>query len=564
MRTAIGLSVLLLLGANGESVRFEEVAVRAGIEFQHASGSPAKDYIVETIGSGVAWLDYDRDGWMDLYLVNGGRWDELQEGRRTVSNALFRNLGDGTFSNVTAKAGLGGRYWGMGAVAADYDNDGWTDLFVANYGPNSLFRNRGDGTFEDVSAKAGLDSPLWGASAAFGDYDRDGWLDLYVANYVAFDHRKAPPPNCQYRGIKVHCGPKGLQPAPDRLFHNNGDGTFSDVTSSAGVAAPPAYGLGVSWLDFDQDGDADIFVANDSMPNFLFENQGNGKFEEIGLISGFAYSQDGNAQAGMGIATGDYDRDGRLDLYLTHFSDDYNTLYRNFGEEMFRDVSYGAQLAFGSWQNLAWGTFFFDYDNDGWPDLFVANGHIYPQVDDYQIGTSFLQRNQLFRNLGGEKFSEVSGEMGPSFAQAWSSRGAAYADYDNDGDLDIAVNNLDQKASLLRNEGGNRAGHWFSLSLEGTKSNRSAVGTRVEVQTAAGRQVQELQAGSSYQSSNDPRLHFGLGPDGRVAELSVRWPSGASQTFSGLQGDRRYFLREGSEPVEAGSAPISGRTGEVP
>ncbi len=555
MRVGFCVMLLLLSSSDGRP-RFVEVGRSAGLDFQHASGSASKDYILETIGSGAAWLDYDRDGWMDLYLVNGGDWQELKAGRRSASNALFRNLGDGTFSEVTRRAGVGGRHWGMGATAADFDNDGWTDLFIVNYGPNSLFRNRGDGSFDEIAEKAGVASTLWGSSAAFGDYDGDGWLDLYVTNYVRFDHHEARPPECQYRGIQVHCGPKGLTPSPDRLYHNNRDGTFSDVSEASGIArVEPAYGLGVSWLDFDEDGDADLFVANDSMPNYLFLNQGAGRFEEVGLLSGFAYSQDGNAQAGMGIATGDYDRDGQLDLYLTHFSDDYNTLYRNSGEEMFRDQSYPAQLAFPTWQYLGWGTFFFDFDNDGWLDLFVANGHIYPQVDSYQIGTAFRQRNQLFANLGNGKFREVTGEAGPALETVLSSRGAAYADFDNDGDLDLVVNNLDSRPSLLRNEGGNRAGHWVSFALEGTSSNRSAVGARVGLVTAQGKQVQELQAGSSYQSSHDPRLHFGLGTDTRVSELTVRWPSGARQTFRDLAADRWYFLREGSEPVGSEAAP---------
>ncbi len=555
MRFAVGFLLAATLFTGGSEVRFADVTQEAGIGFRHAGGGTAKDYILETIGSGVAWLDFDRDGWMDLYLVNGGRWEELLAGRRSVSSALYRNRGDGTFADVTKTAGAGGSQWGMGVAAADVDNDGWTDLFVANYGRDTLLRNRGDGSFEDVSEKSGLDSPAWSSSAAFADYDNAGLLDLYVTRYVRFDHRQAPAPNCKYRQIEVHCGPKGMTAETDTLYRNNGDGTFTDVTSAAGLTVPPAYGLGVSWLDFDEDGDPDLFVANDSTPNFLFRNDG-GRFQEIGLISGFAYSEDGNAQAGMGIAVGDHEGDGRLDLYLTHFSDDYNTLYANAGEEQFRDLSYQAKVAFPSWQFLGWGAFFFDYDHDGLVDLFVANGHIYPQVDRYQIGTSFAQRNQLLRNLGQGKFEEIRG-AGPALEQALSSRGAAYADFDNDGDLDVVVNNMDAAPSLLRNEGGNRSGHWISLALEGTDSNRQAVGARVEVVAGGLRQVRELQAGSSYQSSHDPRLHFGLGSSARVEEVRVRWPSGKKQILRGLPADRFFRLREGSEPVEVPARPTA-------
>ncbi|MFQ5738891.1 MAG: CRTAC1 family protein [Acidobacteriota bacterium] len=547
-------------------IQFVDVAKESGLDFHHLSGSPKKDYILETISGGVAWIDYDSDGWPDLYLVNGGRWEDLKKGKRSVSNALFHNNGNGTFTDVTLRAGVANTHWGMGATVADYDNDGRPDLYVCNYGPNTLYRNRGDGTFEDVTASAGVGHSSWDSSAAFGDYDGDGRLDLYVADYVRFDSAHAPPPRCQYRGIQVHCGPKGMVAAPDVLYHNKGDGTFSDVTRQAGVAVPPAYGLGVLWLDYDDDGDPDLVVANDSMANFLFQNQGNGSFQEVGLLAGVAYNEDGKAQASMGLAWGDYDHDGALDLFMTHFSDDYNTLYRNLGQGIFRDVTYAAGLAFPSWQYLAWGTGFLDYDNDGWEDLFISNGHIYPQVDDYQIGTSFLQVNQLFRNLGNGKFQEKGARMGGAFRQILSSRGAALADYDNDGDVDIAVNNMDSPPSLLRNEGGNQAGHWITLALEGVHSNRTAAGARVTLETSDTRRVQELQAGSSYQASHDLRLHFGLGKARRVQSLQVRWPSGAVQTFANLEGDHHYQLREGDKPIfqKILEPPLSGGVGKKP
>jgi hypothetical protein len=526
-------------------VHFLDVALRAKLDFQHVSGSAEKTYLPETFGGGVAWIDYNRDEWPDLYLVNGGRWHELLEGKRSVSNALYQNNRDGTFVNVTQPSGVGGRYWGMGATVGDYNNDGWPDLYVCNYGPDTLYRNNGDGTFTDVTEAAKLFDSRWSSSAGFADYDRDGWLDLYVTNYVDFDHRNPPAPDCQYRGIKVHCGPKGLIPAPDVLYRNNGDGTFADVTREAGMAVPPAYGLGVIWGDFDNDDDPDLYVANDSVASFLFQNQGNGTFREIGVLAGVAYNEDGQAQAGMGVAMADYDHDGLFDYYKTHFSDDYNTLYRNTGQGVFRDVSYSAGIAFPSWRLLGWGTAFFDFDNDGWEDLFVANGHVYPQVDQYPIDITFAQPKLVFRNLGNGKFDDVSSALGRALVEPWSSRGAAFADFDNDGDVDVAVNNMGGQPSLFRNEGGNQIGNWLLVGLQGVQTNRSAIGARVIVETEGGKQMQEVQGGSSYQACNDFRLHFGLGSQSGVKSINVRWPSGQTQSFKQAAANHRYSLREG-------------------
>jgi len=523
-----------------------DVAEQAGLTFRHTSGSPEKNYLLEVMSGGVAWIDYNRDGRPDLYFVNGGRWDDLLSGKRSVSNALYRNEGNGTFTDVTRQAGVEGAYWGMGVAVGDYNNDGWPDLYVCNYGLNVLYRNNGDGSFTDVTASARVGDSHWSSSAAFGDYDGDGWLDLYVVNYVEFNFRKPPPPECQYRQIKTLCGPKGLIPEPDTLYHNNGDGTFSDVTKAAGMAVSPAFGLGASWVDYDNDGDLDLFVANDSMPNFLFQNEGDGHFREIGLSSGTALSEDGKEQAGMGVAVGDYDHDGLFDLYVTHFSDDYGTLYRNLGRGIFRDVSYNAKVAFPSWRFLGWGTDFIDYDNDGWEDLFVAAGHIYPQLDAFHMDIKFAQRKLLFRNLQNGKFEESAESLGPGLVQPWSSRGAAFADFDNDGDVDVAVNNLDDRPSLLCNQGGNHSGHWLNLALEGTgRTNRSAIGCRVTIETESGRQMKEVQGGSSYQASNDLRLHFGLGKSEKIRSLSVRWTDGVVQTFSDVDGNQRYHLVEG-------------------
>ncbi len=528
------------------SLVFEDVAAEAGLDFQHFSGSPEKQYILESMSGGVAWIDFDRDGWMDLYLVNGGRWEDLVQGKRTVSNALYRNDGDGTFTNVTEKAGVGNRHWGMGVAAGDYDNDGWVDLFVCNYGPNTLYRNNGDGTFKDMTGTAGVGDGRWGVSASWGDYDADGWLDLYVTNTVQFDYKNPDPMECHYRGITVQCGPLGMVGDSDILYRNNRDGTFSDLSEKAGVSdVPPSYGLGAIWTDYDNDGDLDLYVANDQMANFLFRNLGDGTFEETGLFAGAAFSDDGTAQGSMGVDFGDYDRDGLLDIYITHFSDDYNTLFRNLGQGRFRDMTRGAGLTFSSWPMVGWGTGFADLDHDGWEDIFAANGHVFPQVDGYKIGTSFHQRSQVFRNLGDGKFQEVS--AGLDKLKSWSSRGVAFADFDNDGDIDVAVNNLDGVPWLLRNRKGSQAGNWLLLSLEGTRTNRSAIGTRVTLETGEGKQIREVRGGSSYESTHDFRVHFGLGGLETVKKLIVRWTDGTTQDFENLSVNRVYRLKEGGE-----------------
>ena len=532
-------------GLSTMGIKFIDIAQKAGLNFQHFSGSSEKTYILEGMSGGVAWIDYDRDGWLDLYLVNGGLWDELLKGKRSISNALYRNKGDGTFIDVTKKAGVGNHFWGMGVAASDYDNDGWTDLYVCNYGPNTLYRNNGDGTFTDVTDKAKVGDKRWAVSAAFGDYDSDGHLDLYVTNTVQFDHNQPPPMNCHYRGIIVQCGPLGLVPDADILYHNNGDGTFSDVTKKTQVGnVKPSYGLGVAWSDYDNDSDLDLYVANDQMANFLFQNQGNGSFIEVGLMSGAGYSDDGLAQGSMGVDLGDYDHDGLLDIFLTHFSDDYNTLYRNLGNGNFRDVSHLSEIAFPSWPFLGWGTGFVDVDNDGWEDLFISNGHLFPQVENYQMGHSFYQRSQLFKNLGNGKFQEFT--AGLDKVRLWSSRGAAFADFDNDGDIDIAVNNLDGNPWLLMNKGGNKQA-WLSLLLEGVRSNRSGIGARVTASTSTGNQIREVRGGSSYQSTHDFRVHFGLGNTKIVKTLEVRWPDGSIQKFNQIAANVHYRLKEGGE-----------------
>ncbi len=527
------------------NLQFVDVAKTAGIDFLHVSGRPEKKTLLESVSGGVAWIDYNVDGWPDLYLVNAGRWEDLITGKRSVANALYRNNGNGTFTEESQQAGVENSHWGLGAAVGDYDNDGWPDLYVCNYGANTLYRNLGDGTFRDVTVSSGVGNPGLSSSAAFADYDQDGWLDLYVANYVQFDPRTAPWP-CPFRNLEVLCGPKGLTPEADVLYRNNGDGTFSDTTRRAGMAVPPAYGLGVIWGDYDNDGDSDLFVANDSMANFLFQNNGDGTFEERGLLSGTALNEDGRSQAGMGLDLGDYDRDGFFDLYVTNFSEDYNSLYRNLGNGRFRDVTYLTGVGFPSWKLLGWGAGFVDFDNNGWEDLFVANGHIYPQIDDSQLGTRFEQRKLLFRNLGNGKFQETAQRSASGLNQPCRSRGAAFADFDNDGDVDVVVNNMDGPPSLFRNEEGNRNGHWLALSLEGVRANRSAIGARVTLETDGGRQIREVRGGASYQAANDLRLHFGLGASDKIESLTVRWGGRRLQKFHDIAADRRYRLKEGN------------------
>jgi len=533
-------------GSNSLHIQFRDIARQAGLSFLHVSGSAEKKYLLEAMSGGVAWIDYNKDAWPDLYLINGGRWEDLATRKRSVSNALYRNNRDRTFTNVTQEAGLQGNGWGMGVAVGDYNNDGWPDLYICNYGPNILYRNNGNGTFSDVTDKSDVGGLHWSSSAAFADYDQDGWLDLYVTNYVKFDWQNPPAPECQYREIEVFCGPKGMTPESDILYRNNGNGTFSDVTERAGMKVTPSYGLGALWCDFDNDAGLDLYVANDSMPNFMFQNQGSGRFLEIGLLSGTSLNEDGKEQAGMGVASGDYDRDGLLDLFVTNFSDDSNTLYRNLGRGQFRDVSYAADITLPSWRFLGWGKAFFDFDHDGWEDLFVANGHIYPQVDRFRMDVTYLQPKLFFRNLANGRFREISGELGGSLRQPSSSRGAAIADFDNDGDLDLALNNLDASPSLLQNDGASDQGHWLLLSLEGTgRSSRNAIGARVTLETDSGRQIREVQGSSSYQATNDFRLHFGLSRSTSVKSLDVRWPDGMVERFQSVAANRAYSLVQG-------------------
>jgi len=530
------------------AIRLVDVAAQSGLTLLNLCGGPDKDYIVDEVGSGAAWFDYDNDGDLDALIVNGSTRERLRKGGDPLV-ALYRNDGSGRFTDVTAASRLSRRGWGMGVCVADYNNDGFDDVYVtALMGPNALFRNNGNGTFTDVAVPAGTGGDGgWSTGCAFGDYDRDGNVDLYVAHYVKFDERTIPKrgaeAGCTFMTVDVSCGPKGLVGEPDVLYHNNGRGAFTDVTRTAGIKDPGYYGFGVLFTDLDNDGWPDIFVANDSTPNFLFHNNRNGTFTETGLVSGVAVSGDGREQAGMGVDAGDINGDGYLDLVVTHFSHDYTTVYENSAQGVFTDVSYRSGVAIGAGRYLGWGVGFVDIDRDGLLDLFQANGHIYPEVDRHGLGTRYLQRKQLFQNLG-KRFRDLTDEVGGALLLEKSSRGTAFGDYDNDGDVDMLVVNLDDRPTLLRNDttGG---GHWITIALAGTKSNRDAIGARVRV-TAGGRtQISEVRSGGSYLSQNDRRAHFGLGPATRVDQIEIRWPGGAVETATGLAADRFYVAREG-------------------
>jgi hypothetical protein len=521
----------------GDATRFTDITTQAGITFRHIS-SPEKKYIVESMSGGVALFDYDNDGYVDIYFVNSLTLDLLKSGGKTRS-ALYHNNGDGTFTDVADKAGVGDVGWGMGVAVGDYNNDGFDDLYVTCLGDNHLFRNNGNGTFTDTTKRAGVNDPRWSTGAAFVDYDADGQLDLFVSNYVDFDVNHLPEFGqgrlCQYKGIPVQCGPRGLRGAGDTLYHNNGDGTFTDVSARAGVSDPGGYyGLGVICSDFDGDGRTDIYVANDATPNFLYHNNGNGTFKEIGFTSGTSVSENGSEQASMGVTIADYDHDGRFDIFATNFSEEYNVLYRGAGAGDFNDASYQAQVAEVSLPYVGWGTKFFDYDNDGWVDLFVANGHVYPQVENAKIATEYRQRKLLHHNNRDGTFSEVAASHGEALMEKRVSRGAAFGDIDNDGDVDIVVN----------------ANNSVEIKTVGVKSNRDGAGARVKIVSGDLTQMDEVRSGASYLSHNDLRLHFGLERRTKIDLLEVRWPSGVVDKITGLGVNRLLVLKEGQGVVE--------------
>jgi hypothetical protein len=535
-----------VLTSEPQGQKFTDVTESAGITFKHIS-SPEKKYIVESMSGGVALLDYDNDGYQDIYFVNSLTVD-LVKSKGETKSALYRNNGDGTFIDVTDKAGVGDVGWGMGAAVGDYNNDGFEDLYVTCVGPNKLFKNNGNGRFTDVTRTAGVGDPRWSAAASFVDYDKDGKLDLFVANYINFDFNNLPEFGkgrlCQYKGIPVQCGPRGLPGSGDSLYHNNGDGTFTEVSKKAGTSDPDGYyGMGVICSDFDEDGWVDIFVANDSTPNFLYHNNGDGTFKEIGFPSGTAVNENGSEQGSMGVTLGDYNHDGKLDLFVTNFDDDYNTLYRCDGPNSFTDVSYASKVAAVSLPYVGWGTKFFDYDNDGWIDLFVANGHVYPQLQ------TFHQRNFIHKNNRDGTFSEIAEQLGAPFKEKRAGRGVAFGDLDNDGDVDIVINNLDGAPQILRNDGGNTNNSVF-IQLVGVKSNRDGIGARVKVVSGDLMQLDEVRSGESYISQNDLRLHFGLEKRTKINLIEIRWPSGVTDKVTNANVNKIVTIKEGQGLVD--------------
>ena len=536
--------------APGAFPRFPDVAEQAGVTLLNVSGDATKDYIIETNGNGAGFIDYDDDGDVDLLIANGSTLESYSSGGDPIA-ALYRNDG-ARFTDVTVEAGLEATGWGMGVCAADYDNDGHRDFYVTAYGPNVLYRNRGDGTFVEATSLAGVGDPGWGTNCAFGDYDRDGDVDLYVANYLTFAEDIVPRPGersiCRYMGMDVMCGPVGLAGEADLLYRNDGDGTFTDVTDEAGVREPGHYGFGVVFSDLDGDGWPDIYVANDSVPNLLFQNNRDGTFTEVGVISGTALNEAGHAQAGMGVGIGDYDNNGQPDIFVTNFSHDTNTLYQNLGSLLFVDATATAGLGGVSLPHLGWGAGFVDLDNDGRLDIFVSNGHVYPEVDEVEAGTRFLQRKEIYRNVGDGRFEEIASGLEGDLSVERSARGTAFGDYDNDGDIDAIAVNINDRPNLYRNDGGNR-NHWITLRLEGTDSNRDAIGASIEIQAGGRTQFGVVYSGGSFLSHNDMRVHFGLGSATRVDAIRIRWPNGTAEELGGVEADRFLRIREGQGVV---------------
>jgi enediyne biosynthesis protein E4 len=528
---------------------FTNVARDAGLDSPTVfGGATSNKYLLETTGTGLAVIDVDNDGWLDLFIVNGSTLEGFPPDR-TPTNHLYRNKGNGRFEDVTARAGVGASGWGQGACVGDYDNDGFDDLFVSYWGQNRLYRNRRDGTFEDVTRAAGLSNPRtrWGTGCAFLDSDRDGRLDIFVANYIDLDLATAPTPEsglCRYKGVQVACGPPGLPGGKNALYHNRGDGTFEDVSDKAGItAASGTYGLGVSTLDFNNDGWVDLYVANDSNPSALYRNNHDGTFTDIGIRAGCAFSQDGKPQAGMGVAIGDYDRNGTMDIFKTNFAGDTSTLYANTGNGFCEDKTFAAGIGVNSrW--LGWGDAFVDLDHDGWLDLFLTNGHVYPEVIQLKTEAGYKQRKVVYRNLGNGRFLDVSERLGPPVTTPKAARGAAFADFDNDGTIDVAISNVNDLPDLFRLQS-NPSNHWVTLKLVGTP-NQDAIGARVHLVAGGAQQWQEIRGGGSYLSQNDFRINFGLGSADRVDRVEVRWPDGREEVWMDLPADRFHTLKEGS------------------
>jgi enediyne biosynthesis protein E4 len=543
---------------DGYGVKFTNVARAAGIAHKTVYGDERKNkYLLETTGCGVAWFDYDNDGWLDLFFVNGTRLGGFPKGEEPTTH-LYHNNRDGTFSDVTKQSGLARAGWGQSVCVGDYDNDGFDDLFISYYGKNALYKNNGKGAFTDVSEKAGVAGAKtrWGSGATFVDYDKDGDLDLFVANYIDLDLKTAPTPEtgpCLYKGVMVACGPPGLEGGKNILYRNNGDGTFTDVSDKAGILKTfGTYGLGVVAADFDNDSWPDIYVANDSAPAALYHNNKDGTFTDVGVEAGAAYSSDGKPQAGMGVGVGDYDGDGLLDIFKTNFSGDTSTLYRNLGVKSgllnFDDVTFTAGIGVNT-RFLGWGCGFVDFDNDGWLDIFLVNGHVYPEVEKLTTEAGYPQRKVLYQNQRNGSFKDVAEKVGGPLVEPTASRGCAFGDFDNDGDVDVVINPVNDFPVLLRTDSATN-NNWISIKLIGVKSNRDGVGARIRVVTEGKTQIDEVRSGGSYYSQNDLRVHFGLGKATKAQTIEARWPSGVVDTLNDVAAGQVVVIKEGAGQIK--------------
>ena len=547
MRHAICLFLLTYLintfcWADAEDIiSFTAVTETAGLQFHHADGRSGQRYFLETVGSGVAFFDYDTDGLIDIYFVNGADLPGFQS-PTLPTNRLYRNNGDGSFTDVTEQAGVGDTGYGGGCAVGDYDNDGDLDLYVTNFRANVLYRNNGDSTFTDVTQHAGVGDSRWSLGCAFADYDKDGFVDLYVTNYINFDFETHT--NCTQKGVATYCPPESFEGVPDTLYRNNGNGTFTDVTTVAGVYNNDGKGMGIVFGDYDNDGDSDCYVGNDAGENFLYENKGDGTFTNVGWMAGVEADENGDVQGTMGVDFGDYDNDGLLDLIAINYQRQTNALYRNDNGDFFTDLSFATGMA-ESLPYVGWGVDFFDVDNDGDKDLLIANGHLQDTVEQYDDTTTYLQRNYLLMNNGQGRFVDVSMKAGSGFQSRRVSRGLATGDYDNDGDLDVLISNANDSPQLLRNDGGNQ-GNWILIRTIGTRSNRAGIGTRVKIQTGDLIQIDEVRSGSGYLSQNDLRLHFGIGTHKRIDRIEARWPSGVVDVIQDIAPNQILTITEGS------------------